>query len=151
MIIKLIAAVVFLLLAYYFYFLLQILKGLRKLISLNYHQSHESVPEELITLIIPFRNESENILNSLASIINLEYPKEKLEVIFVNDFSDDNSLDLLCKAEKPVNIRLLSVPDNYSKFQHKKRAIRYGIENSSGEIIVTTDADCVHSSIWLKT
>jgi cellulose synthase/poly-beta-1,6-N-acetylglucosamine synthase-like glycosyltransferase len=151
MIIKLIAVVVILLLAYYFLFLLQILKGLRKLISHNSYKSHESVPEELITLIIPFRNESENILNSLASIINLEYPKEKLEVIFVNDFSDDNSLDLLCKAEKPVNIRVLSVPDNYSKYQHKKRAIRYGIENSSGEIIVTTDADCVHSSIWLKT
>ncbi len=151
MIIKLIAALVILLLFYYFYFLFEILKGLRKLISQSSIESFDIIPEEFISLIIPFRNESDNILNSLSSLIKLDYPKDKLEIIFVNDFSDDNSVELICKAEKPAHIRILSVPDNYSELQHKKRAIRYGIENSKGEIIVTTDADCIHSPLWLKT
>jgi cellulose synthase/poly-beta-1,6-N-acetylglucosamine synthase-like glycosyltransferase len=151
MIINIIAAAIVLLLFYYSYFLLKILSGLKKLIFQSSHENYDLIPEEFISLIIPFRNESENILHSLSSIMNLEYPQEKLEVIFVNDFSDDNSVELLCKAEKPTNIRVLSVPDNYSKFQHKKRAIRFGIENSQGEIIVTTDADCIHSPVWLKT
>jgi len=148
---NIIAAAVLLLLFYYVFFLFAIYRGLKKLISQSSHESYDIIPEEFVSLIIPFRNESENILNSLSSIINLEYPSEKLEVIFVNDFSDDNSVELLCMAEKPANIRVLSVPDDYSQFQHKKRAIRYGIENSQGEIIVTTDADCIHSPLWLRT
>ena len=148
---NIIAAIVLLLLCYYSFFLYSILRGLKRLIAQSGTGSLESMPEEFISLIIPFRNESENILNSLSSIIKLEYPPHKFEVIFVNDFSDDNSVELLCTAEKPSNIRVLSVPDEYSKFQHKKRAIRFGIENSKGEIIVTTDADCIHSPIWLKT
>lgn len=151
MIIEITCSAVILLLIYYTYFLFQILKGLRKVIAETSSYHDTVLPEEFISLIIPFRNESENILNSLSSIVKLEYSKEKLEVIFVNDFSDDNSVELLYKAEKPDNIKVLSVPDNYSTFQHKKRAIRFGIENSKGEIIVTTDADCIHSPIWLKT
>ena len=151
MIIEIICAAVILLLLYYAYFLFQILKGLRKLITESSNYNSTTVPEEFVSLIIPFRNEAANILNSLSSIIKLEYPKEKFEVIFVNDFSDDNSVELLCNAPKPENIRVFSVPEDYSKYQHKKRAIRFGIENSRGEIIVTTDADCIHSPVWLKT
>ena len=44
---------------------------------------------------------------------------------------------------------MLSLPKEYSPNAHKKRAIRYGIENSIGEIIITTDADCVYSKNWL--
>jgi cellulose synthase/poly-beta-1,6-N-acetylglucosamine synthase-like glycosyltransferase len=72
-------------------------------------------------------------------------------VIFVNDFSDDDSLELLLRTEKSLNIKIISVPHDYSKYQHKKRAIRFGIENSKGSIIVTTDADCIHGTKWLRT
>ena len=43
-----------------------------------------------------------------------------------------------------------SVPNDYSINAHKKRAIRFGIEKSKGEIVVTTDADCIHKKDWLK-
>jgi cellulose synthase/poly-beta-1,6-N-acetylglucosamine synthase-like glycosyltransferase len=46
---------------------------------------------------------------------------------------------------------VLSLPDDYSPNAHKKRAIRYGIENSNGDIIVTTDADCIYSEKWLAS
>src|ERR1035437_8685856 len=110
-----------------------------------------SLPDEYISIIIPFRNESLNILESLQSIEGQDYPKDKFEVIFVNDFSDDDPLELLCKVEKSFNIKIISVPEDYAKYQHKKRAIRFGIENSMGSIIVTTDADCIHSTKWLRT
>ena len=77
--------------------------------------------------------------------------QEKFEVIYVDDFSEDNSLELLKKNIKKNNIRVLSVPDDFSKNAHKKRAVRFGIENAKGMIIVTTDADCVHDEEWLKS
>ncbi|MGB5849410.1 MAG: glycosyltransferase family 2 protein, partial [Ignavibacteriaceae bacterium] len=52
---------------------------------------------------------------------------------------------------KPPNVNILSLPNDYSPNAHKKRAIRYGIEKSAGEIIITTDADCVYSRNWMSS
>ncbi len=133
------------LLIHYIIFLLVIYIGLRRLKV----RQHPESPEEFVSVIIPFRNESENILNSLSSIEKLTYPKHNFEVIYVNDHSTDNSAELLRKADKSFNINIIDVPEDYSPGAHKKRAIRFGIENSKGDIIVTTDADCVHQSDWL--
>jgi cellulose synthase/poly-beta-1,6-N-acetylglucosamine synthase-like glycosyltransferase len=43
------------------------------------------------------------------------------------------------------------VPETYIPNAHKKRAIRYGIENAKGEIIITSDADCNYNNNWLRT
>jgi cellulose synthase/poly-beta-1,6-N-acetylglucosamine synthase-like glycosyltransferase len=151
MIIEIITAGIILLLLFYSYFLSGILRGLKTLIAECYNGKDTFIPDEYISIIIPFRNESLNILESLSSIEKQEYPKDRFEVIFVNDFSDDDSLELISRADKSLNIKIISVPEDYSKYQHKKRAIRLGIENSKGSIIVTTDADCTHSSKWLRT
>ena len=151
MIIEFITIGVVFLLLYYSYFLSGILRGLNNLIAESFKVTGTSLPDEYISIIIPFRNESQNILESLSSIEMQDYPKDKFEAIFVNDFSDDDSPELLRKAEKSLNIKFISVPEDYSKRQHKKRAIRFGIENSKGGIIVTTDADCIHNTKWLRT
>jgi cellulose synthase/poly-beta-1,6-N-acetylglucosamine synthase-like glycosyltransferase len=109
----------------------------------------QNIPHEFISIIIPFRNETANILNSLKSIESQLYPIEKYEVIYVNDSSEDNSLELLKSNSKKSNIRIISVPPEFSTNAHKKRAVRYGIENAKGDIIVTTDADCFHEEEWL--
>lgn len=137
---------IFLLLIHYLLFLLRIFKGLNKL---NSHHNNK-IPGEFITVIIPFRNEEENILANLESIESQSYPKHKFEVIYVDDFSEDNSRRLLCDNKTSENIKVMSVPKSFSPNAHKKRAIRYGIENSKGEIIVTTDADCIYDKDWLR-
>ncbi len=134
------------LLTYYSFFLSEILSGLDKLTSAK----GISIPEEFISIIIPFRNESENILGSLRSLENQNYPKGKYEVIYVNDSSDDDSLQKILSAQKSSNIKVISVPDDFSTYAHKKRAIRFGISNSTGSIIITTDSDCVHNKEWLQ-
>lgn len=131
---------------YYSFFLLEILSGLDKLTSTK----GISIPEDFISIIIPFRNESENILGSLRSLENQNYPKEKYEVIYINDSSDDDSLQKILSAQKSSNIKVISVPDDFSTYAHKKRAIRFGISNSTGNIIITTDSDCVHNKKWIQ-
>ena len=126
---------------------MKIFTGLRKI---NIDPSF-SIPTEFITVIIPFRNEEKYILANLKSIESQDYPKDKFEVIYVNDSSEDDSLKLLQDNKLADNIKVLSVPEKFSENAHKKRAVRYGIENSIGKIIVTTDADCTHEKNWLTS
>lgn len=135
------------LLGHYSLFLLFILIGLRKLKP----SQSKQIPKEFISIIIPFRNESENIISNIKSIIKQNFPKENYEVIYVDDNSSDNSFQILDNYPKPINVKVLSLPRDYSPNAHKKRAIRYGIENSTGDIIMTTDADCFYSENWLSS
>ena len=136
-----------LLLIYYLIFLYKIFSGLSKLKL----EPQKEVFKEFISVIVPFRNEEKNISNTYISLTNQSYPADKYEIIFVNDFSDDNSLRILKNISKKENVFIYSVPIDYSTAAHKKRAIRFGIEKSRGEIIVTTDADCSHQNDWLKS
>ena len=124
-----------------------IFRGLNKLKP----SDNEILPYEIVSIIIPFRNESQNIIANLRSIESQLYPEDKFEVIYINDFSEDDSVELLRNHIKKNNIRVLSVPEDYSKNAHKKRAIRFGIENAKGDIIITTDADCVYDEEWLNS
>jgi cellulose synthase/poly-beta-1,6-N-acetylglucosamine synthase-like glycosyltransferase len=134
-------------LLHYLFFLQRIHRGLKNLRLI----AAETIPHEFVSIIVPFRNEKENILASLKSIESQLYPEEKFEVIYVNDSSEDNSFELLKNNIKKNNIRVLSVPNDFSINAHKKRAVRFGIENAKGMIIVTTDADCIHDEEWLKS
>jgi cellulose synthase/poly-beta-1,6-N-acetylglucosamine synthase-like glycosyltransferase len=135
------------LLGHYSSFMFSIFIGLRKLKPPPLNQ----IPKEFVSIIIPFRNETENIISNIKSIIGQGFPKENYEVIYVDDNSTDNSFQILRDYPKPKNVKVLSLPKEYSPNAHKKRAIRYGIENSIGEIIITTDADCVYSENWLSS
>lgn len=141
----LIAIIIFLTI-HYIFFLLKIYLGLNKLND----KKDEKYANEFISVIVPFRNEEKNIANTYKNLIEQNYPKEKYEIIFVNDSSDDTSLHIIKNFPKVENVIIISVPNDYSANAHKKRAIRFGIENSKGEIIVSTDADCIHKKDWLK-
>ena len=131
----------------YVIFLLIILRGLS---NLKPHNNNTGI-KEFVSIIIPFRNEEENILKNLNSVENQDYPTAKLEVIYVNDNSTDDTLKILTENISSENIKVISVPESYSPNAHKKKAVRFGIENAKGDIIVTTDADCFFNSDWLTS
>lgn len=135
-----------LLLLNYVYFLSDIIRGLKKFSDDN----HTIIPDEFVSVIIPFRNESENILFSLNSLASQNYPQDKFEVIYVNDSSTDDSYKKLLNAVKPNNFSVLSLSDFTLNNAFKKKAVSYGIEHARDEIIVTTDADCIHNQNWLR-
>lgn len=135
------------LLLHYLSFLFVVNSGLNKL----QRKQNINIRNEFVSIIVPFRNEANNIINSYQSLVNQNYPADKYEIIFVNDSSTDDSLNKLIREINHQNVKVISVPEEYSVNAHKKRAIRFGIENCNGEIIVTTDADCVHNPDWLKT
>jgi cellulose synthase/poly-beta-1,6-N-acetylglucosamine synthase-like glycosyltransferase len=120
--------------------------------SLSYFKNTEGyVPQTLISILIPARNEAENILPCIASILKNNYPKELFEIIVIDDHSDDETPQYVRNLGHP-NVRLIELK-NYVKLGEnqpfKKRAIEAAIGESKGSLIVTTDGDCLVPEKWL--
>ena len=109
-------------------------------------------PSTKITVIIAARNEEEFIGNCLASICNQSYPKHLFEVLVVDDHSTDNTAAIV-NNYAAQNVKLISlknfIVDELNSY--KKKAIEIAIAQSTGELIVTTDADCFVKHNWLQT
>lgn len=107
-----------------------------------------------ISVIIPVRNESENILQLLYDLNKQKLSSNQFEVIVVNDDSTDDTIEKILGNRMNFKFQLkichLKVEEGF-KGSHKKRALTLGIENSKGDYIVTTDGDCRVPTQWLST
>ena len=105
-----------------------------------------------ITIIIPARNEEQHIGHCLQSIIQQTYPPELFEVIVVDDHSTDSTAAIgQSFAKRKIRCIFLKdfVTDHLNSY--KKKAIETAIAQSTGDLIVTTDADCFMGNNWLQT
>jgi len=100
-----------------------------------------------VSIIIPCRNESTNIIRLLEAIDSQKTEFLNLEVIIIDDHSSDDTL-IICKAFKGRNFNPIILQLEHNE-QGKKSAISAAISLSKGEIIVCTDADCVFGNQWL--
>jgi cellulose synthase/poly-beta-1,6-N-acetylglucosamine synthase-like glycosyltransferase len=145
------------LLLFYLTFLWRIKTGLNRIISkqekINENKSDKSAAFSACkaSVIIPFRNESENILNNLRCIEEQDYPKEYFEVIYVDDSSTDGSAEKLIKGIKSPNVKVIPSEADNIHTAFKKFALKKGIQYSKGEILVTTDADALFGKNWLRS
>lgn len=104
-----------------------------------------------VSVIIAARNEEKNIGCLLDDLINQDYTPDKLEIVVIDDCSDDNTKGVVKDfIARDKRIRLLETRFSKSQYRYKKRAIHEGILSSNGEIIMTTDADCRVSHGWVK-
>jgi len=104
-----------------------------------------------ITVIIPARNEAQNLPTLLNSLLAQTYPARLFEVIVIDDHSTDNTATVV---QQYSSFRVLPLKDFMPEGainSYKKKAIEIGIQHSKGELIVTTDADCYVTPGWLQT
>lgn len=106
------------------------------------------------SIIIPVRNESENILPLLSDIDKQKINPNEFEVIVVDDASSDGTVEKILANLNRFNFQLqvlhLNTEEGFTG-SHKKRALTLGIENSNGNYIVTTDGDCRVQPQWLSS
>jgi len=100
-----------------------------------------------VSVIIAARNESKTILSCVNSILESNYPKDKLQIIVVDDHSTDDTSEKLEKYAFEKLIQYFKLPENLSG---KKQAITYGVQNAIHEIIMLTDADCLVPKFWIQ-
>jgi peptide/nickel transport system permease protein len=105
--------------------------------------------------VIPARNEAANIEACIAGILAQNYPSHLFELIVIDDFSEDETANIVGSiALQYNNVRLLRLQD-FTKDEnivaYKKRAIEIAIEQANHPWIVTTDADCSFTNNWLAS
>ncbi|HEX7844587.1 MAG TPA: glycosyltransferase [Chitinophagaceae bacterium] len=115
--------------------------------SVPYFEPGKQATQTTISVIIPARNEEENIGQLLAALQEQTYSKELFEVIVIDDHSTDRTAAIVQQFAFAKLIQLKD--DNLNSY--KKKAIETGIAAATGELIVTTDADCVPLEVWLQT
>jgi poly-beta-1,6-N-acetyl-D-glucosamine synthase len=109
-------------------------------------QAQETIlPEIFISVVVACKNEQDNILKLISSLSEQTY--RNFELILVNDHSTDLTRSIIETAQSTnATIQL------FDAVKHgKKKALKEGIFKSKGELIVTTDADCIHHKQWLET
>lgn len=120
-----------------------------------------TTPKHSFSIVVPFRDEAENLPELLKSLEQLNYPKSNYEIIFVDDDSRDDSVATIERFLTAVRNDKISLDcarldtkiiKNIRKTTSpKKDAINTAIQQATSDWIITTDADCVVSKNWLQT
>jgi cellulose synthase/poly-beta-1,6-N-acetylglucosamine synthase-like glycosyltransferase len=102
-----------------------------------------------VSIVVAAKDEEQNLPRCLESLVSLEYPKDSLEIIVVNDQSVDATADIIDKKSREFRfMRRLDAKEN-SKLRGKTNALAQGIENSTGDFVFLTDADCAVPTTWI--
>lgn len=99
------------------------------------------------SILVPARNEEKNIPVLLSAIRAQDYPAHLFETIVIDDHSTDGTAN---EVRKFSEVKLISLQADAIN-SYKKKAIETGIAVAGGDIILTTDADCIPPPEWLST
>ncbi|KLE16661.1 glycosyltransferase family 2 protein [Clostridium sp. C8] len=96
-----------------------------------------------VSVLVPAHNEGKVIEKTAKALLELEYPKDKYEVIIINDNSSDNSAEILGKVKEEYKNRnfIIINTDKTTGGKGKSTALNIGYKQSKGEILAVYDAD----------
>lgn len=112
----------------------------RGLVSVDYSLDEGSEP--MVSVVVPVRNRLQEIKECLQSIMAVDYPQQSLEVIVVDDASDDATPEVV--STFPVT--LISLKERRGPADCRN----IGSRQARGEILAFTDSDCVVDEQWLR-
>lgn len=104
------------------------------------------------TVIVAARNEEANIERCLRGLLEQDFPADRLQIIAVNDESEDATLAIMeqLAAEHPGRLVIVTTKAEESPARGKARAIAQGMDHATGEIVLLTDADCLPPTTWVR-
>ena len=144
-----VSIVLLVILLVYVVLIIQLIFGFNKVKS--FHVT-DLTPKTTFTIVVPFRNEAKNLPTLLESISNLNYPHKLIEIILVDDFSQDNSERVCIQWRMKHEYLDTTLLENlHLSNSPKKDAIGRAMPIAKHNWVVTTDADCIVNKNWLLT
>ncbi len=140
--------------------LLLLLVGIYGLVMLRFWRAWKQIPQVIlpenyfpqtsISVIIPVRNEADSITSLLQQLKEQNYPPHLLEVLVIDDHSEDDTATLVNLFGKQLKLNLTLIQlDAKKSGSGKKAAIKLGVAAASGELLVFTDGDCQVQPNWI--
>lgn len=118
-------------------------------LSITTFSTDSKNPQIYTSIIIPVRNEAQQIEALLKNILNQNLSKEFYEIIIVDDDSEDETATVVKSInQNHFNVFFHNLPKTFSG---KKAAILFALNKAKGDLIITTDGDCVMGPKWLST
>lgn len=135
-----------LILVLYCLLILWLMLGFDKVTGFHFSNPETKTP---FSIIIPLRNEVDNLPFLLNSIKQLNYPIDFMEFIFIDDESSDDSVQLITQSLHGYDLHFSIIKNIRTSNSPKKDAIQTAIQLVKYEWVITTDADCVLPENWL--
>jgi cellulose synthase/poly-beta-1,6-N-acetylglucosamine synthase-like glycosyltransferase len=129
------------------YALSQVRRDWRYLAGRHNRRAPTLTPEQLptVTLIVPAHNEQACLPNKILNLRQIDYPEEKLQIVFVSDGSTDRTNNILNSLQDPkVEVALLP------KRKGKSEALNVAVSRAHHDILVFTDASTLFASDTVK-
>jgi mycofactocin system glycosyltransferase len=98
--------------------------------------------EPLVSIVVPVYNRADEIGSCIESLLDLDYPPARREIIVV----DDGSRDHTAAVVRRYDVRLLAMPGNSGQSAARNR----GVRSAAGEIVAFIDSDCTAERRWLR-
>ncbi len=131
-------------------YLLVSLRLIQGLHNLTHIPNQEPLPS--VTVLIAARNEEFRISACLDGLALQNYPKEKLQIIVINDRSEDQTNSVMNEYKSILNnLVIVDITEKAKGISPKKNALSKGLLQATGEIILTTDADCLMGKSWVSS
>ncbi len=93
------------------------------------------------TVIVPAYNEGEHVAETLYSLLDSDFPAEKMQILAINDGSKDDTYEWICRAAEQADGRI--TPIDLPRNGGKKHALYQGILQAKFDLIVTVDSDSI--------
>lgn len=119
-------------------------------LSTHHHSSKPSTNLPQVTILLAARNEEQRLPACLASLLESDYPQDKIQIVVVNDRSTDRTQEIAEEfAARDERIHVLTLTQRLPNMSGKASALCQGMQHARGEIILLTDADCIVPPTWV--
>ncbi len=103
-----------------------------------------------VSVVLPAHDEAARLPRALESLARQDYDGE-IEFVIVDDRSTDGTSDVIRRfAAADSRFRLVRIDEPSRRYAPKVNAVKTGIAASTGDVIVTTDADCTPGTGWVR-